>query len=38
MPVSASPWWWSPEHMPAATWLSPIQILREPLRAPEIAS
>ena len=38
MPVSASPWWWSAEHMLGATWFLPIQILREPLRAPEIAS
>ncbi len=38
MPVSASPWWWSPERMPGATWALPIQILREPFRLPEIAS
>ncbi len=38
MPVSASPWWWSPERMPGATRVLPIQILREPLRLPEIAS
>src|SRR5918995_100947 len=37
MPVSASPWWWSAERMPGATRFVPIQILRDPLRRPEIA-
>src|ERR671911_34302 len=38
MPVSASPWWWSAERMPGATRFVPIQILRDPLRRPEIAA
>jgi len=38
MPVSASPWWWSPETIPGATIALPIQSLRDPCRFPEIAS
>ena len=38
MPVSAFPWWWSDVTIPGPTWFLPIQMLREPLRRPEIAS
>src|SRR5579863_5224730 len=38
MAVSASPWWWSPDFAPAATWVWPIQSFSAPALLPEIAS
>ena len=38
MAVSASPWWWSPDLAPAATWVWPIHSFSAPTLLPEIAS
>src|SRR6266567_282859 len=38
MPVSESPWWWSPDETPAGRIVRPIQSDCAPTRSPEIAA
>src|SRR6266699_6742155 len=38
MPVSDSPWWWSPDETPAGNTVWPIQSDRAPTKSPEIGA
>ena len=38
MPVSDSPWWWSPDDAPGSTTVRPIHSPLAPTRSPEMAA